>query len=261
MIAPLIAGLLGLLALISAACSQPQPTATPVSMVTPTPVPTATPPPLPTATPVPTATPTPTPTSTPTPSPTPAPTPAPLTAAQIFASVSASVAFIETPAFFGSGVLVEGGYVITNAHVVWPFDKVRVAFPDGSDHVDAPVLNWDLMGDLAVIGPLQTSIDPVALVDGEDLITGSDVFLIGYPGEVERFPEPTLSRGLISRLREWDAIGMTYFQTDASIAGGQSGGVLVSEDGDVIGITGFFFGEQGFSLAASASDVLTRVRN
>ena len=124
-------------------------------------------------------------------------------------------------------------------------------FPMSSDHVDAPVLNWDLMGDLAVIGPLQTSIDPVALVDGEDLI--------GYPGEVERFPEPTLSRGLISRLREWDAIGMTYFQTDASIAGGQSGGVLVSEDGDVIGITGFFFGEQGFSLAASASDVLTRV--
>ena len=280
---PLIVGLLGLLALVGAACAQPTPTPTPTpapelalaSTPTVTPSPTASPVPTPTATPVPTVTPTPVPTTTPTPTPTPAltstptpsptpvptptPGPAPLTAAQIFASVSPAVAFIETPAFFGSGVLIEGGFVITNAHVVWPFDKVRVVISDGSEHVDAPVLNWDLMGDLAVIGPLQTSIDPVALVDGEDLMTGSDVFLIGYPGEVEMFPEPTLSRGLISRLREWDAIKMTYFQTDASIAGGQSGGVLVSEEGDVIGISGFVFTEAGFGIVASAADVLPRV--
>jgi hypothetical protein len=155
--------------------------------------------------------------------------------------------------------LIEGGYVLTNAHVVWPFDEVRVVFPDGSEHLDAPVLNWDLMGDLAVIGPLDTDITPLALVDGEDVAIGSDVYLIGYPGELEMFPQPTLSRGLISRLREWDAIEMTYFQTDALIAGGQSGGVLVSEDGEVIGISGFVFTEAGFGLAASAADVLPRV--
>ena len=149
--------------------------------------------------------------------------PAPLTASQIFAQVSPAVAFIETSAFTGSGVLIQGGYVVTNAHVVWPFEKVRVVFPDGSEFLDASVLAWDLMGDLAVIGPLDTDIAPLELVDGEDLIIGSDLFLVGYPGEAEKFPQPTFSKGLLSRLRQWEAIEMTYFQTDAAVAGGQSG--------------------------------------
>lgn len=195
-----------------------------------------------------------------TPTPTVTPTPTPLTAAEIFARVSPSVAFIETPTTQGSGVLIEDGYIVTNAHLVWPFEKVRVVFPDGTEWLDAPVVNWDLLADLAIIGPLVGSGSPLALVDGEDLIIGSDVFLVGYPGEVEPFPQPTITRGLISRRREWEPIEMTYFQTDAVIAAGQSGGVLVSEEGEVIGISGFFFTETGFGLVASAGDVLPRVQ-
>ena len=137
------------------------------------------------------------------------------------------MAFIRTAAFTGSGMLIEGGYVLTNAHVTWPFDRVRVVFPDGSEFLDAPVSYRDLIGDLALIGPLDTDLSPLALVNGEDIAIGSDVYLVGYPGEPEPFPQPTISRGLISRLRQRDAIGMTYLQTDAAIAGGQSGGVLV----------------------------------
>jgi len=216
--------------------------------------------PTPTPTNTPTFTPAPMPTNTPTFTPTPTSTPtAKPTAADIFALVSPSVAFIESPAGRGSGILIEDGYVVTNAHVVWPFQEVRVVFPDGSEHLNAPVLNWDLLGDVAIIGPLQTSVSPVELVDGEDLDIGTDVFLIGYPGEAEQFPQPTFTRGLISRLREWEAIEVTYFQTDALIAGGQSGGVLVSEDGEVIGISGLSFTEAGFGLVASAADVLPRI--
>ncbi len=214
--------------------------------------------PIPTYTP--THTPTPTPTPTPQPTATPTPTPQPPTAADIFARVSPSIAFIETPIGSGSGVLIEDGYIVTNAHVVWPFQAVRVVFPDGLEYLNAPVLSWDLLGDLAVVGPLQTSIKPSALVAREDLIIGSDVFLIGYPGEVEPFPEPTITRGLISRQREWAPLEMTYFQTDATIGGGQSGGVLVSAQGEVIGISGFAFSEARFGLVASAADVLPRVQ-
>lgn len=53
---------------------------------------------------------------------------------------------------------------------------------------------------------------------------------------------------------------MTYFQTDATIAGGQSGGVLVSKTGEVIGISGFSFTEGDFGLVASAADVLPRLQ-
>ncbi len=82
-------------------------------------------------------------------------------------------------------MLIEDGYVVTNAHVVWPFQSVRVVFSDGSEYLDAPVLNWGLMADLAVLGPLSTAINPAALVNGEDLMIGSEIFLVGYPGEAE----------------------------------------------------------------------------
>jgi len=280
---PFIVALFSLLVPIGLACTQPEatlspprakpsPAATPTSAQTPTSEPTVTPAPTPTATLAPVATrvptsavaptATPVPTATPTLTPTPIATPAatgPLTPAQLFARISPSVAFIETPTAKGSGVLIKGGFVVTNAHVVWPYQNVRVVFPDGSEYKAARVLNWDLMGDLAVIGPLETAIDPVALVDREDLITGSEVFLIGYPGEAEQFPQPAISRGLVSRLREWDGIRMTYFQTDAAVAGGQSGGVLVTEEAEVIGISGLSFTEAGFGLVASAADVQPRV--
>ena len=81
----------------------------------------------------------------------------------------------------GSGVLIEGGYILTNAHVIWPFEKARVVFPNGIEFLDVPLVNSDLLGDLAVLGPLDTGIEPLALVDGEALVTGSEVFLIGYP--------------------------------------------------------------------------------
>jgi S1-C subfamily serine protease len=173
--------------------------------------------------------------------------------------MSPSVAFIQTPVGSGSGVLIPGGYVVTNAHVVWPFNEVRVVFPDGSEYLEAPVMNPDQMADLAVIGPLKTSGDPLPLADGEDLLIGSELFLIGYPAEQAQFPQLAITRGILSRLREWEPIEMTYLQTDATIAGGQSGGILVSEDGDVVGISGLSFGEAAFGLVASAADVKPRV--
>ena len=203
-------------------------------------------------------------TETPTPkataTPTSTPTPASLDPSKIFDKISPSIAFVETAVGSGSGVLISDGFIVTNAHVVWPFPSVRVVFSDGSEYLDTPVINWDLLADLAVVGPISTDIPPVELVDGENLAIGSNVFLIGYPGEVDEFPKPTITRGLISRIRQWDAIDVTFFQTDAMIAGGQSGGVLVSEAGQVIGISGFTFSEADFGLVASATDIMPRIQ-
>ena len=182
-----------------------------------------------------------------------------VSSARIFEMVSPAIAYIHTGTGSGSGVLVEGGYVVTNAHVVWPFNAVRVAFPDGTDFRGVPVIGWDLLADLAVLGPIETPVQPVSLLDGENIPIGSEVYLIGYPAEVEAYPKTTMTRGILSRLREWEPVGITYFQTDAAIAGGQSGGALVSDTGAVIGISGFkAFVE--FGLAASSADLSPRVR-
>ena len=183
-----------------------------------------------------------------------------LTSIQIFEKVSPAIAFIETATSTGSGVLLEEGYLVTNAHVVWPFNEARVVFPDGAEFDAVPVIGWDSLADLAVLGPINIPTKPVTLTDGEDLPIGADVFLIGYPGEFESFPQPAIGRGLLARLREWEPVGITYFQTDAIAIGGQSGGALVSTMGDVIGISGFRITEGKFGFVASSADLLPRIQ-
>ena len=168
---------------------------------------TATPTPASTPTPAIAATPTPTPILVSTPTPTPTLAPGPLTASEIFEKVSSSIAFITNNAWTGSGVLLEDGHVVTNAHVVWPFDSARVVFPDGSEFHEVPVRGWDLLADLAVLGPINRPTDGLALSDGEGLPIGANLFLIGYPAETEKFPQPTIVRGLLSRVREWESVG------------------------------------------------------
>ena len=243
-------------AMLSACHDEPRSVATlePPAAATATPRPTASP------TPEPTASPTPEPTASPTPEPTATPTPEPLTSVQIFEKVAPAIALIETATGIGSGVLIEGGYVVTNAHVVWPYNTIRVVFPDGSEFDGVQVKGWDLLADWAVLGPIDAVTDGLALVDKESLPIGTDMFLIGYPGETEEFPQPTIVRGLLSRVREGESTGITYLQTDAPAIGGQSGGALVSDMGEVVGIIGLAFAEGYFAIAASSADVLPRVR-
>lgn len=170
------------------------------------------------------------------------------------------MAYIETPTSTGSGALTNGGYVVTSAHVVWPFDEARVVFPDGSEFPDAPVKGWDLLADLAVIGPLDHPAAALPFEESASPAIGAEAYLIGYPGEVDAFPQPAIVRGIVSRIRAWDAAGMTYFQTDAAIAGGQSGGALMSESGRLIGISGLSFSEAEFGLVLSMADAAPRVR-
>ncbi|NOX61939.1 MAG: trypsin-like peptidase domain-containing protein [Chloroflexi bacterium] len=219
----------------------------------------STPSPAPTIAPLATTAPTPTP--LPTFTPTLTPTPHPLTPSEIFERVSPSIGFVDASSGSGSGFLIQNRYLVTNAHVVWPADSARIVFPDGSEFPDTPVVKWDLIADLAVLGPLDVNAPSVEPSYDEEYAVGSNVYLIGYPGEVEEFPQPSISRGIISRLREWPREKLTYYQTDAAIAGGLSGGVLVSDEGKVIGIAGYQFDTYKFGLAVSMADVMPRLND
>ena len=104
------------------------------------------------------------PAGTPTPEPTITAEPAAgtqLSAAEVYARVAPSIVFIETPAGTGSGVLIDEGYIVTNRHVVWPYESVWVTFPDGAWYEDVPVIGWDALSDLAVLGPCRNTGRPV----------------------------------------------------------------------------------------------------
>jgi hypothetical protein len=162
--------------------------------------------------------------------------------------LSPSEAFVVTEAGQGSGVLLDDGFVLTNAHVVDPFTAVTVVFPDG-DIQDVSVKGVDLRADMALVGPIKGDHPGVALSDAGQLDKGDPLFLVGYPGgaTVDEDPEVTIASGVLSRRRRDDRFDLDFIQTDATIAGGQSGGALSDETGRVVGISGYDL--DGFALA------------
>ncbi len=188
-------------------------------------------------------------------------TAAEFTTRDLYEQISPSLAFITTDLGTGSGVLIDGGWIVTNAHVVWPFDEVRVVFPDGTELPSVPVVRANAYEDLAVLGPVTVKAPALTLDAAVDFAVGDTVFLIGYPGEVEEFPTPAITQGVVSRMREWEDAALTYIQTDALIAGGQSGGALVTREGDLLGISGLGgFTEANFALVAATEDLQSRVQ-
>ena len=187
--------------------------------------------------------------------------PTELTSQEVFSTVSRALAYVEVDLGSGSGVLFDESHLVTNAHVVWPYDQARVVFPDGTEILDAPVTHFDEIADLAIIDLSGVAGLPAPVVFGDPggMAVGTELFLIGYPGEVEKFPQPTLTRGILSRVRTIEALELEFLQTDAVIAGGQSGGALVSNNGEVVGISGL--GSEGFGLATAADDVLKRLND
>ena len=185
-----------------------------------------------------------------------------LTPAEIYLQLAPSVAYVETSLGSGSGLLLEGGKLLTNAHVMWPYDTARVVFPNRSEVNKAIILGSDRIADLAVLDVSHASDlpEPAVFGDGEELAIGSPVYLIGYPAETLEYPTPSITQGILSRKRSWEPLDLTYFQTDAAGEGGQSGGALVSEQGQVIGISSLALGE-GFMLAASITDIMSRVES
>ena len=183
------------------------------------------------------------------------------TAASVYASVAPAVVFIEAGSGSGSGLLLDSNTILTAAHVLYPHRSARIVFPDGTELLDVPLIVWDLLSDIAVLGPVQLDSPPALppFDTSTTLPVGTELFAVGYSGEWESFPQPTISRGILSRYRRWPDQDVTFLQTDAAVDDGQSGGVLASEAGAVVGMTGFASRFGHFGMAMSAADLLPRV--
>ena len=237
--------------------------------------------------------PTETPTAPPSPSPPLAASDNTLSEEDLYKRISSSVVFIEMPIidggrrvsllngeidevvdepdyfYTGSGVLIEGGYILAAHLAVWPYRTARVVFPDGSEYSDVPVANYDPVAGWALLGPVDTPAPPLTLGNGESTALGSELFLIVHEGENQSFPEPVIGRGSLQALWESQQAGITYFQTDISVADGEtdevevnsidtlSGGALVNGNGQLIGVSIPAQSYQSLTstMAASAADL------
>lgn len=136
----------------------------------------------------------------------------------------------------GTGVvLTTDGYLITNAHVVAGADKVQVACADNRV-LDAALVGFDAREDLAVLKVEADDLTPAEFGDSFALRCGDPVAAIGDPLGYRS----TITDGIVSALDrdvEVDGTSMVLIQTSAAINMGNSGGALINQYGQVVGIT------------------------
>jgi S1-C subfamily serine protease len=162
-----------------------------------------------------------------------------LTPEQIFEKCSPAVAQVRNKAGSGSGFLVRPNVVVTNAHVVEDdfVENLRVSFPSiaGTKDVPATLLHYDRKRDLAVLG-VQTKLSPLFLA-GQEPKQGQQVVVIGSPGIVAaEVAANTITHGTLTNKLRLPGHDDEFYQIDAAINHGNSGGPVFNARGEVIGV-------------------------
>lgn len=165
-----------------------------------------------------------------------------LTFQEIYRQVSPSVVSITAalPMGISQGtgvVMTADGYIITNAHVIEGAFRADVSLEDGRSF-PARLVGSDQATDLAVLKVEAAALPPAVFGDSDQMVVGDTVVAIGNPmGEQLR---GTMTDGILSAINrdmEVDGNTMTLLQTTAALNTGNSGGALVNDQGQVVGIT------------------------
>jgi S1-C subfamily serine protease len=186
-----------------------------------------------------------------------------LTAKEIFSKSTNAVGYVECygaddqVVASGSGFLIDkNGTFLTNFHVIYdsetPISYVNIEFGDGEIFENVTdVSNYDQGRDIAELKISGAEKRPyLKLGDDSKLVTGETVFAIGSPYGLEN----TISQGIVSsKSREID--GYNFIQISVPIDHGSSGGALINEFGEVVGITSAGFDSNAnLNLAIPISD-------
>ncbi len=140
----------------------------------------------------------------------------------------------------GSGVvIIDNGTILTNLHVVSGAKRIRVTFSNGSES-DAVILNTQPENDLAVLRArtIPDDLEAATMRSTADLASGDQVIAVGFPFGIG----PSVSSGIVSGLKrqfrspDGQQMLSNLIQFDAAANPGNSGGPLVTMDGEVVGI-------------------------
>ena len=141
----------------------------------------------------------------------------------------------------GTGVIFsEDGYILTNCHVIAGCSTCSVLVTDVNgvdEEYAARVVGYDEDADLAVLKIDAEGLPAAEFGISDDLQVGDPVYAIGNPLGVEL--RNTLTNGIVSAINrdvDVDGVTMTLIQTTAALNSGNSGGPLINQYGQVIGI-------------------------
>jgi S1-C subfamily serine protease len=147
---------------------------------------------------------------------------------------------VEPQQALGSGFVIDkAGHIVTNYHVIEGADQIEVSFSN-QDTLRATVVGSDPSTDIAVLRVHSSSrgLAPLAFGNSDRVRVGDTVVAIGNPFGLRR----TATAGIVSAVQERTITAPNGYpidhviQTDAQINSGNSGGPLLNDRGEVIGV-------------------------
>lgn len=153
-----------------------------------------------------------------------------------------------------SGFIVKDGTtLVTNYHVVKNAYYIIARTPDGEKSVDIKtLLAYNHVADVAVLQcEKDIGVPPLTLGDSNAVQKGDPVYAVGYPLGLAH----TISDGIISS-KYTNEDGYEVLQTTAPISSGSSGGALLTENGQVVGVICAYYEDgQNLNLAIASNTV------
>jgi S1-C subfamily serine protease len=138
---------------------------------------------------------------------------------------------IVTDAGHGSGVIFDArGYILTAYHVLEGVNKIKVVFASGIE-LDAVLVSSSPKNDLAIIKIPGKGFKALALA-ADEVTLGDEVLTIGTPADVDL--GQSIAKGMISGKRSIEEL--VYLQINMAVSPGNSGGPLINDKGEIIGI-------------------------
>lgn len=147
-------------------------------------------------------------------------------------SAAKATVVVKVDGGHGSGFFInQDGFVLTNFHVVANTDTLIIIDQAGKEY-EGVLITKDFDNDLALIKIESTPPYAFQIPSSINYQLGTSIYAIGTPGSLEI--GQSISSGIVSGERQVDKA--TFLQTDASINFGNSGGPLVNQEGELIGI-------------------------
>jgi S1-C subfamily serine protease len=179
---------------------------------------------------------------------------------QLLQEVKKGVVTLQFGRLVGSGFLVsDDGYIATNAHVVNAL-KGAAQFAEG-ESIEVNLVKMEPEKDFALLKTASGSNYPfLRLGDSNTCREGDTVIAVGSPYNLQL----SFTKGIVSAKNRKDPrLSVSLIQTDAAINHGNSGGPLINQTGEVIGINTEGFQKdmaEGLNFAISINDVKNLVK-
>ncbi len=149
------------------------------------------------------------------------------------ASASVSHGGIAGPVASGTGFFIaKDGYLVTNEHVIKDATQIRLVTSTGL--ISAKVLSVDAANDLALL-KAEGKFEALPVASSRQVRLGNTVATVGFPNVGLQGFAPKLAKGEIASL-SGASDDPRYFQISVPVQPGNSGGALVDERGNVVGV-------------------------